>query len=343
MNKNILNKKGIEILDLINESERILLHCHPYPDPDSIGSVLAMTKFLRRLNKKVYPIIGDSSYPDSLKILPKYEIIQDKNYSDINPKDFDLFIILDSSSKTQVSQLEKIIFPKSMQTVVIDHHITNICYGDINLVLPEYSSTSEIIYDLFKLWKVNIDKDMAIYLFLGMYWDTGGFKFQNTSSHTLKSAGNLIKINPDFHKFIFDIENHKTPKEIEYMGLALSSLKRYLSNNVVMAEVDYETLKKNNISKEDTQQEIGSIIKSVIGWNIGINFVEVEKNIIVVSFRTRDPEKYDVSKIAKLIGENGGGHKAAAGTTIYDTFDNAKKDLIKKIKQTYQDLSIIDE
>ena len=335
----MLHKKAKEILDLINKSENILLHCHPYLDPDSIGSVLAMTKFLKSLNKKVYPIIGDSSYPESLKILPNYQLIKNKKYSDIDPKAFDLFIILDSSSKNQISQLTKVKFPKNMKTIVIDHHITNNHYGNINLIIPEYSSTSEIVYDLLKIWKFNIDKDTAICLFLGIYGDTGGFKFQNTSSHTLISAGELAKINPNFHRFIFDIENHKTPKEIEYIGIALSSLKKYLSDNVVMAEVDYETLKKYNISKEDTQQEIGSIIKSVVGWNIGINFVEVERNIIIVSFRTRDPEKYDVSILAKSIGSNGGGHKTAAGTTIYDTFDNAKKDLIDKIAHIYQDLN----
>ena len=89
--------KAKEIKSCIDGAKRILLHCHPFPDPDSIGSVLALREFLIRNKKEVVAIIGDSGYPSSLRNLNVKDKILPLNYFQIEPNDFDLFIILDSS------------------------------------------------------------------------------------------------------------------------------------------------------------------------------------------------------------------------------------------------------
>lgn len=326
------------ILETIKKSNKVLLHCHPYPDPDSIGSVLAMTAILKNMGKDVTPIIGDSDFPNNLVALPHHDWIQPKKYQEVDLSEFDLFIILDSSSPGQISQLTEVTFPDSMVTIVIDHHTTNLRYGKINLVEPTYSSTSQILYELFLLWQVEVDVDTAICLFMGIFADTGGFKYQNTTAETLHVASELAKINSSFPAVIFEMENNRSAQEIEYTGLALSSLEKYFSNNVVIATVPFKELKKRGIAKEDTQVGIGDIIRSVVGWNIGVNLVETEPNVVTVSLRTRDSDKYDVSRVAKSVGKNGGGHKAAAGTTIYEPFDVAKKMLLDAIAKAYPEL-----
>ena len=51
--------------------------------------------------------------------------------------------------------------------------------------------------------------------------------------------------------------------------------------------------------------------------------VETEPNKMKMSLRTRDAEKYDVSKIAAELG--GGGHKGAAATVIERPLLEAKE------------------
>lgn len=326
------------ILEAIKNSKRILLHCHPSPDPDSIGGVLAMGYFLKSLSKDFTIISGDSEPPKNVKSLPGYEWIQSKNYLEIKPSDYDLFLIQDTSSLNQITKKGEVVFPESMTTVVIDHHATNQRYGKINLVDENYPSVCQMIYDLFKEWSVDISPEMAINLFLGMYTDTGGFKYPTTTFETLLAASECARLNPNFPKIIFEYENSNEPQQILCLALALNSIENYFSGNVAVASIPYVEFEKRGIQRKHTEKmEVSNILKSVVGWNIGINFMETEPGKISCSFRTRDSEKYDVSKIASSLGQ-GGGHKAAAGTTIYEPFDKAKKSLLETIAKIYPEL-----
>lgn len=327
------------IWNTINQSKKVLLHCHPYPDPDSVGSVLALRSVISKIGKEVTCIGGDSLIPGYLESLPDRDKIQPISYSEINSQEFDLFIILDSSSPSQISQKEEVVFPEGMKTVVIDHHKTNALFGDINFVDPDCSSTSEVLFKLLREWGMKIDKDTALYLLLGIYSDTGGLKYPNTSPETVSIFAQLATIYPNYHKFVFDLENHRSPIELEMMGLALSNIRKYLSDQVVFSVVSHEEIKKRNISIADAMEGlIGSHLRSVEGWNLVASLVEAEQGIVTVSLRTRDENKYDVSMIAKSAGENGGGHKGAAGTTIHMPLEEAIENLLRVISRLYPEL-----
>lgn len=328
-----------KILEAIQKSNKILLHCHPYPDPDSVGSVLAMSTVLKNLDKDVTAITGDTEYPQNLMGFPNREWIQSKNYTQINPSEFDLFLVLDSSSLSQITQLAEIEFPDNMNSIVIDHHATNSSFGKLNLVEPTYSSTSQILYELFKLWQVEINSDIAACLFMGIFADTGGFKYLNSTPETLQTASELAKINPNYHKLISDLENNKKPIEVEMTGLALSSIEKYFSDRVALSVIPYEEIKRRKLSRSDAMEGlVASLLKAVIGWDLVASLVEAEPNSVTVSLRTRDENKFDVSKIAKTVGEKGGGHKGAAGTTILEPLEKAKETLLQTIGKTFPEL-----
>lgn len=331
-----MKKEAIEIKKAIDSSEKILLHCHPEPDSDSIGSVLAMKRYLKSLGKDTTAIIGDSKYPTNLMTaFPLETEIEEKSMKDINLIDYDLFIILDSASLSQISRETDIIFPSTLKTIAIDHHKSNTKFADINLVLDDYSSTTMVLYDLFEELGIKVDKEMALYLFLGLYFDTGGFQFPYTSPHSFEVATKLTKINPHFHQAVFDVGNSKKEEELILMGLALSSISKHCGGKVVLSSLPYATLQKHGISREDaaTYGVIPSTLKTVIGWDIAASLVEAEPNITKITFRTRDQNRYDVSKIATNVGEGGGGHAGAAGTRVLGNIEEAKKELLEYIEK----------
>ena len=321
----------------LKKSKNILLHFHPGPDGDSIGSSLAMYHFLKNIGKKVTLIKGDSQLPKNFNSLPGFSKIIKKNYFQIKPKKFDLFLIHDSSSIEQVSKLEEIKFPPNLKTIVIDHHASNTAYANINLVDTTSPATAQIIAELLFKWKAKITSKIAANLIIGTYTDSGGFKYPPTNHITFNIISKLVKIYPDYYKHIFEIENNTQAGQIKYKGLALSSIKTFFDNKIAISAVSNKKLSKHNISQHQTHKSgISNILKSVIDWNIGICMVEVKPNLCNLSMRTRDPKKYDLSKIATAIG--GGGHPAAAGAQIKKPLSKAKKLLLKTIQSLHPHL-----
>lgn len=334
MTKNI-KELAPKVLEYINNSKSILLHCHPSPDPDSVGSVLAMKFALESLNKKVTVIKGDSDIPEAFSHFPGFNDIVQKNYFEINKQDFDLFLILDSGSVNMVSMKDEVKF-ENMKTVVIDHHFSNKGFGDFSLIDSSYTSTGEMLFDIFKCWNIEIDHNIAVNLFIGMYTDTGGFKYEAVTINTYEIAANLVRIAPDFHKYLFIMENSNKPEDLRFQGLALSSITNYLNDNIAISAIPLNKLKENNLLNANQKMSLHSIsnmLKSVIGWNIGISMIELEPNIVKISFRTRDSDVFDVSKIAVALG--GGGHKAAAGATLKMSCDDAVKKVVETAKIIY--------
>ena len=92
-------------------------------------------------------------------------------------------------------------------SIVIDHHASNAGYASINFIDSSYSSTCEILFNLFKVLGVEINHDIALNLFIGMYTDTGAFRYCVNGDRTLKIASELASIAPDYQKIISIMEN----------------------------------------------------------------------------------------------------------------------------------------
>lgn len=322
-----------EIKNKIDESKSILLHCHPSPDPDSVGSSLAMMQALKQLGKKVTVIQGDSEIPKSFAF-PGIETILKKNFFEVDLGEFDLFIILDSGGIEMVSAKGPVIFPDSLTTIVIDHHASNKGYGNINYIDSGYSSTCELLFNFFNSVDIRIDHDIALNLFMGIYTDTGGYRYGNTPVRTLDVASKLSILAPEYQRTISIMENSNRKESLVFEGLALSSFKTYLDGKFATSTVSFEDITKNNILSTDYYSgSISNKIKSVLGVEISATLIEVEISKVKVSFRSKDAVKYDVSKLATSLG--GGGHKMAAGVVLKMPLKDAVEEVVKSVKELY--------
>ncbi len=330
----LIVEKAPLILAEIEKAKSILLHCHPSPDPDSVGSSLAMKFALEQLGKKVTLIKGDSVMPVGFSHFPGFDQIVPKNFFEVDLSQFDLFIILDSGSKEMVSRIQPIEFPLPIRTIVIDHHASNRGYGDVNLVEPDYPAAAQILFDLFGIWKVKTDPDIAANLFIGIYTDTGGFKYPGTTTRTFIVAGELIRFVPDFPKLIATMENSATVSEIKFQALALNSLEVCLDGQAGFSVIPNELLVKNNVSIFDVRaDQISPILRTVAAWKISGILVEVFPGKVKMSFRSSDGDIYDVSKLAVALG--GGGHKAASGAVLDLPIKEAFERVVAKAEELY--------
>ncbi|MGB6838902.1 MAG: DHH family phosphoesterase, partial [Microgenomates group bacterium] len=144
-------KESRQIFKEIKGAGKIVINCHRGPDPDSVGSALALYQVLQSLDKEVEVICPDNLL-DSYRFLRFSEKVKRINFEKFDFSSFDLFIVLDSADWGMVTGNISISQP-DIKTIVIDHHRTNRGFGKINLIDSKASSTAEVLYLLFEDWE----------------------------------------------------------------------------------------------------------------------------------------------------------------------------------------------
>ena len=142
-----------QIKDLINKAKSILILTHENPDGDAVGSSLGLMNGIKKLGEKRVDVLipkVNSMY----KFLPGFEEIK----SEANAEDYDLCIALDSSDLERLGEC-KDLFEKIEKTIVIDHHITNQNFGDVNYVNAVASSTCQNIIVILATLDIPINKE----------------------------------------------------------------------------------------------------------------------------------------------------------------------------------------
>jgi phosphoesterase RecJ-like protein len=183
-------KEPTLILEEIKKAKKILVNCHWKPDADSVGSALSMYQLLAGMGKNV-KIVSPNNIPKNIKFLPLSDNIDVLNVPKVNFENYDLLILLDTPNVKYFSGGVKFSMP-SIKSIVIDHHLTNSGYGDINLIDAEASSTAEMLFRIFEDWGVEIEKNMATTLYAGIVSDSGGFLYPAATANTLKVAASLV-------------------------------------------------------------------------------------------------------------------------------------------------------
>jgi phosphoesterase RecJ-like protein len=309
-------EKLLILKDKIKESKKILLLGHKKPDGDCIGSINSLYYLFKNLGKevKIYlnqiPEFFKNFLSDNKNII--FEI--SKEYA----KTFDLIFILDTSSIDFLEFQDFDEYFKDIYTVVIDHHLTNKGYKDLYLVDKKASSCCENLYNIIFKLNFEIDINMAKSLLLGIYFDTGNFKYQNVTYKTFKIASKLLKIAKDltfFNKLNYEKKDINTYSHLKEM---LASFREYKINGYkFLFSISKKEDRDNNNFEDDKVFSTGiyDIFRN-IDSDVTILLLE-KKESVHVEFRSKN---LDVSLIANNFG--GGGHKLASGFESKDHFEN---------------------
>jgi len=322
-------KQSQEILEKIVSAKRILVNCHQRPDVDSISSALSMCQALKQLGKEVKVICPDEKLSE-LDFLSCFEEFSKIDYRKFDFSKYDLFIILDSASPEVVTGTKKVPLPE-IHKIVIDHHVTNTKFGDINLIDETRSSATELLYLLFLDWGINIDKNIATSLLTGILGDTGAFEYHNTTSRTLHVAADLMDKGADKDGILLKIFRTKQMNLLKFWGKVLDKLEVDQSGKFTWCAISFKTFKE--LGEPQTARESASSLftRMVEGTEFGIVMLEEEPGMLRASFRARSTG-FDVSKIALALG--GGGHAGAAGVTVINGgFDESVEKVVETARK----------
>ncbi|HOB30573.1 MAG TPA: bifunctional oligoribonuclease/PAP phosphatase NrnA [Bacillota bacterium] len=306
-----------QIGEVLRQSEKVLILEHEKPDGDSIGAGLGLVLGMLFLGKNAI-LLSQDPHPSTYDFLPgrHLHIVVSDMKSEYGP--FDAVVFLDCADRARAGAAVE--FAKGDIVINIDHHVTNSMFGDINLVDPGASSTSELVFYLLKTMQVPITRNIAICLYTGIISDTGAFRYENTTSRTFAVASHLVDAGADPSRIANQLYECRTASFLLLLGKALQTLSLHHDGKVASVEITREMIRDAGSSFQETDG-IVDYPRSIEGVEVALCFKERPDGIGVdVSFRSKC--RVDVSKIAEALG--GGGHPRAAGATITGSMEEAK-------------------
>ena len=299
-------KHLMKIVSEIEKAEKILVLGHIMPDGDDVSSVLSLVIGLERIGKTVR---GSIDYVIPWFFYELEEVKKIESYESLTNYEPDLIVVVDASSPDRVGRFSPLLFKK--RNCVIDHHVTNSYFGNVNWVDPTFASTAQMIYRLNIELGVPYDERLATINYMGIATDTGFFRFSNTDSRVFRDAYELVKLGADPHFVSKMILENKRIEQFKLFAEVLDKMKLDLDGKLVYSYITYEMYKKHNCTDEDSSGFVGEL-RSIKGVETAILFMEYPKGRVHVSFRSKD--WFNVSEVASKLG--GGGHPRAAGVTF---------------------------
>lgn len=296
-----------EILTKIKQYNTIIIHRHKRPDPDAIGSQMGLASILKASFPGKTILCAGKNF-DSFNWLGTADDISDDQYKDA------LVIVVDTANQPRVDDDR---YTKGKALIKIDHHPNDDQFGDLMWVMPEASSTSELIFDFFDMFRseLTLPDDGARVLYAGIVGDTGRFMYPSTSAHTFEVAAKLA----DFNFSPSDVNQ----KEDE-IDLPLARLSAYAYENLQILDsgaaylvLSNKVLEPFKLGDESTASivPLPGRIKEVVSWAI---FVEQKEGDYRIRLRSKGPA---INELAKQYG--GGGHPLASGAVV-DNEDQIK-------------------
>jgi phosphoesterase RecJ-like protein len=294
-------------LAAVSNCSSVLLLAHVTPDADALGSALGLGLALQSLGKKVQVSVGEDNFqvPSSLSFLPGIHLIRAPEALDTT----DLVISCDVSSDARLGTALEILQAAKV-SIAIDHHASFTGFGTIHLVDPGAAATAELVLEFIDRLKVELTSDIASAIYAGLSTDTGSFKFQSTTAHTLRMAARLLDAGIDNSKLSRLLFDDEPLAALVMMGEAVSRAE-LLPDAANGAGLVYTsvTLSQRNGLPELAAERIIEALRRTSEAEVAAVFKQADDGHWRGSLRSKT--SVDVGAVALAMG--GGGHKYASG------------------------------
>ncbi len=313
----ILNKKMDvfkQIYSIIKKYEKIVIVRHVGPDPDALGSQIALRDsiLLTFPNKDVVAIGAGVARFRFIGSLDKVD----------NIKEYDgcLLVVLDLPNFARIDGIEDLSYDAILK---IDHHPAEDIIGTVDWTDETKSSACEMVTNFLMYSKMKMDHKIAEALFTGMVFDSDRFLLKNTSVSTFETVTELLKAYPFNFVANYDLLYERSLTELKFYSYLISNIS--ISDNCFgHIEIENEILKKHGVDTSVPANMVNDFyfIKELICWCF-VTYDE-RNDVYKVNIRSRGPI---INEIATRF--NGGGHKYASGCRIKNKGDIQK--LIKEL------------
>src|SRR5665213_820205 len=296
------------VADTIRANDRFLVVTHENPDGDALGSMLGAALGLRALGKDVVMYLsGRAPTPAEYRFLDLADVRREL------PEDLEerVLVAVDCANEQRIGETNTGV-DRAKLVVNVDHHHDNTQFGNVNLIVAEASSTSEIIRDILGELGVPLTPEIAAALYVGLVTDTGRFQYTNTTPKALRLAAELVEAGADVHGIFQHVYETVQFSKLKLLARALERAQLFEGGRLVVSYLLKDDF--GAVGAEEPYSEgIIDSLRAVEGSEMVALIREPPRNegpARRISLRSSHDE-VDVSAIARK--EGGGGHRQAAG------------------------------
>ena len=294
---------------------------HVNADFDSLSSMIAA--------KKLYPD-AILAFPGSQEKTLRDFLIHSTIYlfdiekmTKIDYDAVDTLILVDTRQKSRIGEFAKIAENGKVKVHIYDHHpaTKDDVKGDVEVVRT-IGATVSILVEMIKDRNIPITPEEATIIMLGIYEETGSFRFSSTTPADFEAASYLLSKGANVNLVSDMLVRELTPEQVFLLNDIIKNAEVYNINGIDIV-----------ITEASTEEYVGDLAVIVHKFrdmeNINALFAlfRMEDRVHIIG-RSRIPE-VDSGYILSLMG--GGGHKVAASTTVKDMTLIETKDRLVEI------------
>jgi nanoRNase/pAp phosphatase (c-di-AMP/oligoRNAs hydrolase) len=296
------------LISIIKASKSVAIFLQSNPDPDALGSGLALKAICEHLGAKATLYYGGAIGHQENRAfvnLLEIQLVQVGARDDVHDivAQHDCVALVEASLPGKNNVLPLDVTPD----IVFDHHIIE--EEDIKArfhdVRQEIGATSTILTQYLKQLGVPVDAKLAVALLYGIRTDTKSFSRDVTPADMEAATFLSQHADPEL------LEKIETPpmsaETVDTLGKAIRNREQY--GSFILTSVDF-------IRDRDTLPQAADFLLKLEGVNTVVSFGIVE-DVIHLSARTNDVRVNLGEALEKAFGkQNAGGHAKMAGGQI---------------------------
>lgn len=297
--------------ELLRSWNNILILSHRSPDGDTLGCATALSRALIALGKSVQFRCAD-------EIPKKFSyMFEGVTFGDFEPEKI---VTVDVADKALLGTLEPL---GDRVDLAIDHHATHRPFAKEIWVEADAAAACQLITRLIPVLGATITPAIADCLYTGISTDTGCFKYPNATPETYRIAADLMECGAraaDINRVMFDTKSRPV---IELMKRVYSDMEFFHNGRCAVLCLTNALMAETGVKEEDLDGT-AAIVRQVEGVQFGLTIRERGENEYKISLRATEP--MNAAEVCKQFG--GGGHKGAAGCTIFAPLEEVKTRIV---------------
>jgi len=320
---------------IINEANNIIVIQAENPDGDSLGSSLALEEILGEASKNV-TLYCPVDIPKYLRYFPGWDRVS----ASFDTKS-DLAIIVDTSADVLLTKALETPglrhFLETHPVLVIDHHTTKstLSFDHTPLFVDDAISTSEVIYTLAKQAGWSITQQAAEHMLAAQLSDSLGLSIQTVTADNYRIAADLT----DLGARVGVIEERrrefmkKSPEILKYKGDLIGRIEYFLEGKLAVVHIPWEDIQAYSDQYNPSVLVLDEM-RLVEGVDVAVAIKTYPDGKLTGKLRSNIPIS---EQIAGYFG--GGGHPYAAGFRVYESYDQALRELTDATSKAIEEYS----